>query len=490
MVKTSSWFITVTTDLQLDLFNHRSVHRDKDEPYVLIYGEREFRVTECSKTENADSKCSVPHKHLVVQVKTKGTEKSNSATKGTVYKVLSEEVFRLKEEARIEQEPFILQYNQPVDNLRATVRYIHKDCCDSTSTTAGGKVKSDARAEKERISREQEQRIMEVVKSNPTATPLEVAHSLITEFGLKKVHALLPVIRTAITLHNEAESRTVYSTSGDSWANSIVETIARSSVKIKHVSDPAEAKCIALFLVTLFNCVKRDVGGDDAMPAIYVYGPSGSGKTSLFKAARRHIIATDAHGVSRYESNAPLFIFDDVPLSVLMADHNLSTLRALCTNDPTTTKTNGSTQRLSGKWLAITTNDARPTTAPEERRFCFIKTRPLLKAPEQQAPSQSDAQRALVRKCLEVLFDPAYVPSEWWRNLVRLRYLTDLCAIQDVVIPQASLFNQFYFYVQEAENRSPGEGGDIGGFTTPSGRQPLRDRQQRHGGEAEDASSS
>lgn len=452
MPKASSWALTAENGLDCDMFKHRS-SKNGDLPYVIIYGKREFRITDCSEIENADKACSVPHKHVLVQLKVKGSEASTSATNNTVYKVLKDEL--LARDA--DQGTLKARYNQPVVSMRSYKLYLHKECCER-GLPVDDDHKTEAQLRKEAHARDQERRIMEAVKSNPNATPLEIGLVLQKKVGLKAAHALMPLIKTALSIYNEGSSRHVMFTSSSEWADLVLSTIARAKVRVPGVHDKAESKVIALFLVALANCIRRDVGGDDSMPALFVYGPAGSGKTSLFKGARKFVIAADAGGVGRYESNAPLFIFDDVTVQFIQDERNLSTIRALCTNDPTSTKTHGSTQRLSGKWLAITSNDKRPKSSPERRRFCFIKTAKLDISPVQHSPKQSHACRALSRKVLDVLLSDEYSPSDWWCNIVRLRYLTDLCEIHNVVVPKGHRFNELFFKVfKEDGSSSSGE---------------------------------
>lgn len=134
--------------------------------------------------------------------------------------------------------------------------------------------------------------------------------------------------------------------------------------------------CMFFHMYMCYLNLNRISNTEDTYGALFIHGPAGTGKSTLFSRMDVFVVAADAKGVGRFQCQQRVLLVDDCTVDFYQA--NIQTLRPLALGQQLRIKVAGTTQTLSGVWLAITSNqtlhDCCEYDPADMRRYLVCET--------------------------------------------------------------------------------------------------------------------
>ncbi len=262
-----------------------------------------------------------------------------------------------------------IPYISPVRNVHAYLDYVRKHSGQKLTST--------------------DEAVITAIRENPRQSDSDLLANLITKIGLTKAHEYknkMPLLRDFVKIQDEKSFPAA--TDPMEYVKAAYASILRAKsirIPLDTTSFPGETpNQVALFNarllfhhLALLNCVPRmrSTNGD-AHYGIYLYGPSGCGKTTLLTGMHSHAPPPD-RGVGKWNTNAPVLIFDDWTPDKLFGDYQEYVRRVALGHD-LTVSVHSSARNIGCKWIVITSNEDM-VGQPEAitRRFINVEMRPL-----------------------------------------------------------------------------------------------------------------
>lgn len=346
----------------------------------------ELRMTFVGPVEYGDNVAPYPHKHGMLQVYHTASGKSNAMSKLKILEILNAEFPDMH-----------LPYLEPTKDRAKWYKYCHK-----TSS-----VNPDAYDVQLQV-------VVSLVNENPWLPEKEILAKASESIGMFKAMSYKPLL--SMMVDRAIKARTVIpqpTTTASSLFMMFLSMFDTMTFTVDQYPTLPQwhLKAIALYHWLIFHVTPRMSGSQDFHLGLMFQGPAGCGKSTLVQYMPYYAPARDSAGVGIFQSNLPVYLFDDLKAQWLLK--HADTIRPLAINTPVSVKVHSSTVTLSGKWLIATTNDDMALLPlPDRRRWIVCECVPLLTPP---VPIHIDKQE-FISHCLTKLVD--FATSDGFKHLV------------------------------------------------------------------------